>query len=194
MKNKKQLRLLVLVLFVVSAVFLLKVRAQNTAVLVPNTNATIDLEVHPSNSGQSLRVAINDIKPGKRITSIEYCEKQNDDYCDDEDHWGNVSTEEPVSEFGMGTGNEDMEYHANIPDGEILVRVNFTDFEPMNISYANFTRTDDYHDGNTLNLDNYSTTFEPLINDYRGGDIILPADCLANGCVLNVILLHIKEE
>ena len=188
MKNKKHLSIIVLVLFVVTAVFLLRVQAADSVVLVPNTDADITPYPSPSGSGQNLRVTINDIKPGKRITGIEYCEKVNETACDDENNWSNVTTDEPVNEFASGTGNDDMEFHGNIPNGEIMLRVNFTDFEPMDISYANFTRTDDYHDGNTLNLDHYDQTFEPLITDYKGGDIILPSDCLANGCVLNVTL------
>ena len=79
-----------------------------------------------------------------------------------------------------------MSFWINVPEEDIYLKATFEDFEPMNIEYALYNDHVDYV-GRARNLAYYGS-FNPLITGYMGGDIILPADCLENGCALKFTL------
>ena len=139
---------------------------------------------------------VNNVKPGKRIDKILYCLKSSD--CNNEQNWIDVTTYDAnniVSSFQNSVGTNDMTFFISLPIAELNLKVEFVDFEPMDITYANFKLTTDdpnrYWDvygDESYNLNNYDETFKNLVTGYKGGDIILPEDCTNNGCVLKVTL------
>ena len=138
------------------------------------------------NTKREIAVDVNNIAPGKRITDFKYCLKTAD--CDDEANWhsATVADNRKVTAFENGVANNDMSFWISVPINDIYLKATFEDFEPMNIEYALYTEHNDYVD-RARNL-NYYADFNPLITGYMGGDIVLPADCLENGCALKFTL------
>lgn len=138
------------------------------------------------NTRREIAVDVNNVASGKRITDFKYCLKVDD--CDDASNWHSVTVVDnrKVTAFENGVSNNDMSFWLSVPMDNIYLKAEFTDFEPMNIEYALFTDHNDYV-SRARNL-NYYAEFNPLITGYIGGDIVLPADCLENGCALKFTL------
>ena len=146
---------------------------------------------------REISVTVNDISPGKRIAGLKYCFKSAN--CEAENNWHDVNSYDESNTFSSlsnSVGSNDIFADLLVPKDKINIRADFEDFEPMDISFAEYKLTpeenapedriyDIYHDG-IKNLSNYDETFIPIVTGYKGGDIILPNDCTKNGCLLKV--------
>ena len=167
------------------------VKADDPVDLSYNTNCDItlyDLMLNHENTARNININVSNIAPGKRITDIVYCLKSDD--CTNDANWHSFksfdNSNPEVSALGNGVGsNVDLSYWFLGPVEDIYVKAIFEDFEPMNIEYALYEGNE--YTSSTLNLNNYAS-YNPLITGYMGGDIILPADCLNNGCALKFTL------
>lgn len=151
------------------------------------------------NEDREIKIDVNDVAPGRRITDFEYCLDSTG--CDAANEWISVQTYDAnnvVSSYAMGVGTDDMCFWIKVPSEDIRIRAVFADFEDMNISYSPYIPTaseedDDYWDvyvDGVTDFSNYNSTFIPLVTKYRGGDIILPDQCTNNGCLLKVSLTN----
>ena len=188
------LKLFLSLCFIFILVIALKANAQVDGVeIIPSEYASIEVTQNGSDGGKrDLVVYLNNISPGKRITDIKFCIVEND--CDSESNWMSTyaydNSAMQVHEFDRGIGDDQMAFWVKAPDENIKIKVDFTDFEPMNISYSKYLlhEVNSYSGDQLNNFNNYENEFAPLINGYIGGDIVLPSDCLANGCVLKMTL------
>ena len=141
----------------------------------------------PHDNKREIALDVNNITPGKRITDFVYCLKS--DNCTLDSNWHSVTADgnRKVTAFENGVANNDMTFWLNVPDNDIYLKATFEDYEPMDIEYALYKDHNDYV-GRARDLAYYDNTFNPLITGYMGGDIILPADCLENGCALKFTL------
>ena len=189
-KNLKNSKFIILgiVLFVCAIFF--NVNAQDPSVVIVESFCDMTYrENFIDDNGRELSIYINDVAAGKRLTGIKYCLAVED--CTNENNW--IDAEGNVSSFGNSVGGTDMFFTIMVPTENIKLKAVFTDFEPMNISYARYKigteNEEEYWDvytDKTYDLDNYEEEFTPILTGYRGGDIILPEGCTENGCLLKI--------
>ena len=190
---------IIFILMVFVCVFVLftfiRANAEGEHVIGVNTDCTLDVidNGERSNNKREIMINVNDITPGKRITGFQICNQ--DDNCNDESNWTDLP--DYVSPFINGVGNNSMTIGLMVPIDDIKIRAKFTDFEPIDISYAKFKLTtnneNEYHEvyvDESYNLNNYENTFTNIVTGYKGGDIVLPNNCTDNGCLLKISMLE----
>lgn len=197
MKKKKGI-LGILSVGILGLIIITCVKAEDPNVIMVETEDCtynmIDNGIHGGKRDVLLNV--NNVKGGRRINKILYCLDSSD--CENDENWIDIETDEvnkKVTAFQNSVGTNDMTFFIELPTGKLNLKAEFVDYEPMDITYSNYTLTPDeehefgyvYNDG-TKNLNNYSETYNNLVTGYKGGDIILPEDCTSNGCILKVTL------
>ena len=193
MIKKKNIKFMLIAVAVIGLCVFIKASAINEFV-IPVESEFCDMRVEEYNNHDGYReisVFVNDITAGKRFSTFEYCEYDEEhDTCGE---WQDVNgyQDNYASSFVNSVGSDDMFFNLKVPDTKVKFRAVFEDFEPMDISYALFNDEDlveyNYVD-KAKSLDNYTLPFAPIITGYRGGDIVLPSDCTDRGCLLKVTM------
>ena len=143
MKKKMGAKYL-LIVFILLVGFII-VKADNEVKIKDNdVNAHIDVDLGAVFAEErEITVRINDIHAGRRITGIFYCLDADD--CNEEVNWHDVSEysdNKEISSYQNSVGNDDMVFWLKVPKDNLTLDVRYTDFEPMDISYAKY-KTDE---------------------------------------------------
>lgn len=197
MKKISRVLLIIICLFITTLI--ITVKANNSSItIVESEDYVISIENDwETNDPISVAVAVDNIKAGKRISDILYCEKT--DNCTSDSNWHTLRTygnndrlfdeNNELSGFFNSVGSYQMFFEIDIPHTNINLKAETVDLEPMDISYSLYETNnpdediDDYYD-RFEDLNSYSDTYSPLVTGYKGGDIVLPDTCTNKGCVL----------
>lgn len=195
-KKVKQNTKLIIISCTLLLLIIIKVSAtSNFVTIAPNDNATFDLIDNGDQGGKrDIQIGLTNIAAGKRLNSIDYCLKSSD--CNDDSNWNDVTAYDStniVSDMVNGVGSATISLFLKIPVEELNLKINFEDYEPMNISYAKYnletTNESEYRDiyvDKINDINNYDTNYTNIATGFIGGDIILPNGCTNNGCILKV--------
>ena len=196
-KTIKSLIFVVLCVFIVTLI--ISVKANNSSITVVESE---DYAFTIENDWETVdpltvAVGVDNIKAGKRISDILYCEKTTD--CTNNSNWHSIrtygnnarlyDTNNELSGFFNSVGSYKMFFEIDIPHTNINIKAETVDFESMNIEYSLYETDnpneaiEDYYD-RMVNLSSYSNTTTSLATGYKGGDIVLPDACTSTGCVL----------
>ena len=198
MIGKKSIKYMLIAIAVIGLFVFIKASAINENVIAVDSEfCDMVLEEYgPRESGIEIRIDVDNVAPGKKLSTFEYCKYEEDD-CDDNSSWHDLNgyADNYISSFANSVGTHDMTFFLMVPNAKQRVRAVFEDFEAMNISYAAFKlSTDDegkYRDiyvDKARVLGNYENDFTDIVTGYLGGDIILPHGCTDNGCLLKVTM------
>ena len=193
---KKAKKYLIISLSFILLMIIIRVSATSDFVTIIDSDyASIEVIDNGDQAGKrEIQLAFNDIAAGKKLDKINYCLKTSD--CNDDNNWYDVANYDEsniVSSFANSVGSAEMNIFLRMPLDELYLRVDFVDFEPMNISYAKYnletTNESEYRDiyGDKItDINNYDDEFTTIVTGFKGGDVILPSGCTQNGCLLKV--------
>ncbi len=129
--------------------------------------------IHYGINKKQIHLKIN-ANPGKRLTELAY-------KADEEEEW----TQVPLSELHNYANNHVQEVNLDLPISDSTIRFTFVDYEPATISYAKYLGKN-YSESSTMDDTNYESEYTTMLTNYKGGDVILPSDCTADGCMLKI--------
>ena len=197
MKKKIRAKYLFLIVGILFVSFAIIVKADDPVKFKNNdVNAHFDVDygaVFPTE--REITIRINDIKAARRITGILYCLDSDD--CDDNNNWhdvGTYSNNKAISSYQNSVGNDDMVFDLKVPKENLTLDVTYTDFEPMDVSYAKYKTDEELIEEQETteyrmeDISRYKDEYAPIVTGYRGGDIVLPEDCTSGGCLLKFTL------
>ena len=195
-KNFKAKYLLVIVFILFVGFIIVSAKDIEVEIKDNGVNADIDVELGGVNGDdREITVLINDIHAGRRITGMKYC--LDSAGCNEASNWHSVSdynARNVISSYQNSEGNDDMVFRLTLPNEDYTLDVTYTDFEPMDISYARYktdeelTEEQETTEYRMEDTSRYKDEYTPLVTGYIGGDIVLPEDCTSGGCMLKITL------
>lgn len=198
MKNFKfKLAFLICIIVIVGVIVLKSAKADLQSVDTseePYADILVAINGPIDNEKAEIRADIDNLPSGKRVNDVLYCKVS--DNCAEWKSLKAYDSQNRIDGYVNNVGNNDMSIDLIVPNEDIKIKIDYVDFEPMNISYAKYNlsttdenRISEIYNDKAKDPTNYDVNnFVDIVTGYVGGDIILPKGCTDNGCLLKVTL------